>query len=64
MASLTIIGCLTPYTGPNLLNGASSSDADASPFAVVVRNASIGDLSSVMNVVIMIAVCTVGGENL
>ena len=62
MASLTIIGCLTPYTGPTFLNGTSSSDADASPFVVAVRNASIGGLSSVMNVVIMIAVRIVGNS--
>ena len=45
-----------------LLNGTSNSDADASPFAVAVRKASIGGLLSVMNVVIMIAVRIVGNS--
>jgi hypothetical protein len=61
MASLTIIGYLTPYTGPNLLDGTSTSDADALPFVVAARKASIGGLSS-MNVVIMIMVRIVGNS--
>ena len=64
MVSLTIVGCLVPYNEPNLLNGSSSSDANASPFVIAVRNAGVGGLPSVMNVVIMIAVLSVGNSSI
>lgn len=62
MISLTIVGCLVPYTDPSLLNGKSSSDANASPFVIAVKNAGIGGVPSVMNAVIMIAVLSVGNS--
>jgi amino acid transporter len=64
MVSLTIVGCLVPYNDPNLLNGKSSEDANASPFVIAVRNAGIGGVPSVMNVVIMIAVLSVGNSSI
>jgi amino acid transporter len=64
MVSLTVVGCLVPYTDPDLLNGTGSSDANASPFVIAVRNAGIGGVPSVMNVVIMIAVLSVGNSSI
>src|SRR5436853_7905943 len=64
MVSLTVVGCLVPYNEPNLLNGSSSSYVNASPFAIAVRNAGVGGLPSVMNVVIMIAVLSVSNSSI
>ena len=64
MVSLTIVGCLVPYTDPDLLDGTGSSDANASPFVIAVRNAGIGGIPSVMNVVIMFAVLSVGNSSI
>lgn len=61
MVSLTIVGCLVPYTDPSLI-GSSSSDANASPFVIAVRNAGISAVPSIMNVVILIAVLSVGNS--
>ncbi|KAF2477235.1 AAT family amino acid transporter [Lindgomyces ingoldianus] len=63
MVSLTIVGCLVPYNDPNLI-GASSSDANASPFVIAVKNAGISAVPSIMNVVIMIAVLSVGNSSI
>ncbi|KAL3428062.1 General amino-acid permease GAP1 [Phlyctema vagabunda] len=62
MVSLTIVGVLVPYNDPALLNGGGSSDANASPFVIAIRNAGVGGIPSVMNVVIMIAVLSVGNS--
>ncbi|KAF2110113.1 AAT family amino acid transporter [Lophiotrema nucula] len=62
MVSLTIVGCLVPYTDPGLI-GASSSDANASPFVIAVKNAGISVVPSIMNVVILIAVLSVGNSS-
>jgi amino acid transporter len=64
IVSLTLIGLLVPYTEPRLLNGKSSADATASPFVVSIQNAGISGLPSVMNVVIMIAVLSVGNSSI
>jgi amino acid transporter len=64
MVSLTIVGVLVPYTDPLLLNGASSADANASPFVIAVRNAGIQAVPSIMNVVILIAVLSVGNSSI
>ncbi|PVH97629.1 AAT family amino acid transporter [Periconia macrospinosa] len=61
MVSLTIVGCLVPYDDPKLL-GSSSTDANASPFVIAVRNAGIQAVPSIMNVVILIAVLSVGNS--
>ncbi|KAF2867911.1 AAT family amino acid transporter [Massariosphaeria phaeospora] len=63
MVSLTIVGCLVPYTDPSLI-GASSNDANASPFVIAVRNAGISVVPSIMNVVILIAVLSVGNSSI
>ncbi|KAF2007202.1 AAT family amino acid transporter [Amniculicola lignicola CBS 123094] len=63
MVSLTIVGCLVPYTDPGLI-GASSSDANASPFVIAVKNAGISVVPSIMNVVILIAVLSVGNSSI
>jgi len=64
IVSLTLIGLLVPYTEPRLLNGSSSADATASPFVIAIQNAGISGLPSVMNVVIMIAVLSVGNSSI
>lgn len=60
--SLALVGVLVPYNDPGLLNGNGSSDANASPFVIAIKNAGINGLPSVMNVVIMIAVLSVGNS--
>jgi amino acid transporter len=62
VVALTIVGLLVPYTDTRLLS-ASSADAKASPFVIAIKNAGIGGLDSVMNVVIMIAVLSVGNSS-
>jgi len=62
MVSLTIVGVLVPYNNDQLLNGSGSSDANASPFVIAIRSAGISGVPSVMNVVIMIAVLSVGNS--
>ncbi|KAI9053112.1 hypothetical protein LZ554_003381 [Drepanopeziza brunnea f. sp. 'monogermtubi'] len=63
MVSLTIVGCLVPYTDAELLNGTGSQDANASPFVIAVKNAGISVVPSIMNVVILIAVLSVGNSS-
>lgn len=63
MVSLTIVGCLVPYTDEKLI-GSSSNDANASPFVIAVRNAGISVVPSIMNVVILIAVLSVGNSSI
>lgn len=63
IVSLTLIGVLVPYDEPRLLGGTSSADATASPFVIAIQNAGISGLPSVMNVVIMIAVLSVGNSS-
>lgn len=59
--SLTLVGVLVPYTDSRL--GGGSYDASASPFVIAIRNAGISGLPSVINVVIMIAVLSVGNSS-
>ncbi|QKX62461.1 uncharacterized protein TRUGW13939_09622 [Talaromyces rugulosus] len=63
VVALTIVGLLVPYTEDRLINGSSSADAHASPFVIAIENAGISGLPSVMNVVIMIAVLSVGNSS-
>ncbi|KAK4936634.1 histidine permease [Elasticomyces elasticus] len=63
MVSLTIVGSLVPYNDPELL-GASSTDANASPFVIAVKNAGITAVPSIMNAVILIAVLSVGNSSI
>ncbi|KAE8444313.1 hypothetical protein EG329_000623 [Mollisiaceae sp. DMI_Dod_QoI] len=62
--SLLLVGLLVPYDDPRLLNGVSSADAKASPFVLAITNAGIKGLPSVFNVVIMIAVLSVGNSSI
>jgi len=47
-----------------LLNGTGSQDANASPFVIAVKNAGISVVPSIMNVVILIAVLSVGNSSI
>ena len=60
LVSLTIVGVLVPYNDPDLLNGSSSADANV----IAVRNAGIDAVPSIMNVVILIAVLSVGNSSI
>lgn len=59
--SLVLVGLLVPYTEPKLL-GYKNSGSHASPFVIAISNAGIYALDSVMNVVIMISVLSVGNS--
>ncbi|PBP27218.1 hypothetical protein BUE80_DR001933 [Diplocarpon rosae] len=61
IASLAIVGLLVPYDDPRLLSGGSANSA-ASPFVISIKNAGIEVLPSVMNVVILVAVISVGNS--
>lgn len=61
MLSLTFVGLLVPYTDERLI-GASSVDAAASPFVIAIKSHGIHGLPSVVNVVILIAVLSVGNS--
>jgi amino acid transporter len=63
IVSLTIVGLLVPWNNDQLLNGSSSADAAASPFVIAIRLAGVKGLPSVMNVVIMISVLSVGNAS-
>ncbi|KAF2099192.1 amino acid permease [Rhizodiscina lignyota] len=64
VVALTIVGLLVPYNDDRLLGGSSAADATASPFVISIENAGISGLPSVMNVVIMIAVLSVGNSSI
>lgn len=59
--ALTLVGLLVPYNDPRLV-GLSSVDANASPFVIAIEEAGIQVLPSVMNVVVLIAVLSVGNS--
>ncbi|CCC68874.1 hypothetical protein NCAS_0B07900 [Naumovozyma castellii] len=61
MGTLTMIGLLVPYNDKRLI-GASSVDAAASPFVIAIVTHGIKGLPSVINVVILIAVLSVGNS--
>lgn len=63
MVSLTLVSLLVPY-GDSRLLGTSSTDAKASPFVIAINNAGISGLPSVMNVVILISVLSVGNSSI
>ncbi|KAK2759796.1 glyceraldehyde-3-phosphate dehydrogenase 1 [Arachnomyces sp. PD_36] len=64
MVSTTIVGLLVPYTDDQLLGGAHSADANASPFVIAIRNAGLTGFDSIMNVVIIISVLSVANSSL
>ncbi|KAF3314306.1 glyceraldehyde-3-phosphate dehydrogenase 1 [Orbilia oligospora] len=61
LVSLTLVGVIVPYDDPRLL-GTSNVDARASPFVIAILNAGITVLPDIMNVVIMVAVLSVGNS--
>lgn len=64
VVALLLVGLLVPYTNENLLNASSSApDANTSAFVIAIKNAGISGLPSVMNVVIMISVLSVGNSS-
>jgi yeast amino acid transporter len=63
MLALFLVGLIVPYNNPQLLNGTSSVDVKASPFVIAIQNAGINVLPSVMNVVILISVLSVGNSS-
>jgi amino acid transporter len=63
MVSLTVIGCIVPYTEPRLLNKEYTTDIKASPFVIAVQNAGIKVVPSIMNAVILISVLSVGNSS-
>lgn len=62
MVALTLIGLLVPYTDERLLSE-DGNTAAASPFVIAIENAGIEVLPSIMNVVILIAVLSVGNSS-
>ncbi|EXJ81364.1 AAT family amino acid transporter [Capronia epimyces CBS 606.96] len=64
VVSLLLVGTLVPYDDPRLLNGKNNADAKASPFVISIQNAGLQVLPSVMNVVIMISVLSVGNSSI
>ena len=63
IVSLLLVGLLVRSDNERLLSGSSSADAKASPFVISIEEAGISGLPSVMNVVIMIAVLSVGNSS-
>lgn len=61
IVSLTLIGLLVPYNDKRLL-GASSSDANASPFVIAIENAHIKVLPSIFNGVILVSILSVANS--
>jgi amino acid transporter len=61
--SLTLVGLLVPYNDKRLLTG-GSANAAASPFVISIQNAGIEVLPSLMNLVILIAVLSVGNSSI
>lgn len=60
--SLTLVGLLVPYNDPELLSP-SNVGAAASPFVIAINNAHIKVLPSIINVVVIIAVLSVGNSS-
>lgn len=60
IVSLVVVGCMVPYNDSDLTK--SDGTARYSPFVIGIKNAGISGLPSVMNVVIMIAVLSVGNS--
>lgn len=63
IVALTLIGLLVPYTDTRLLSSDDNASAAASPFVIAIENAGIDVLPSVMNVVILVAVLSVGNSS-
>jgi len=64
IVSLTLVGLLVNANNDRLVNGGGSWDATASPFVISIENAGITVLPSIFNVVILIAVLSVGNSSI
>jgi yeast amino acid transporter len=62
IVSLFLVGTLVSSDDIRLLSASSNADATASPFVISIENSFISGLPGVMNVVIMIAVLSVGNS--
>ncbi|CCU82065.1 general amino-acid permease/GAP1 [Blumeria hordei DH14] len=60
--SLTVVSLLVPHGDTRLLG--KSTDANASPFVIAIKNAGIAIVPSIMNVVILVAVLSVGNTSI
>jgi amino acid transporter len=63
IVSLTIIGCLVPYTSEYLLRESAHADASVSPFVIPIKVAGIKILPDIFNGVILCAVLSVGNSS-
>lgn len=63
ISSLSVVGLLVPYNDPRLLSP-GSANAAASPFVISIKNAGIQVLPTIMNVVILMAVLSVGNASI
>ncbi|KAG7880076.1 hypothetical protein KL937_002960 [Ogataea polymorpha] len=60
MCSLTMVGFLVAYNDERLLG--ASTDAASSPFVIAIKDNGINVLPSIMNVVVLVAVLSVGNS--
>jgi yeast amino acid transporter len=63
IGSLTIIGCIVPYTDPRLGVKDNAADVKASPFVIAADLAKIPIIPHIMNAVILISVLSVGNAS-
>ncbi|CAI8497006.1 unnamed protein product [Hanseniaspora opuntiae] len=63
LVALTLVGLLVSHKDPRLI-GTSSADAAASPFVIAIVSHGIKGLPSVVNVVICVAVLSVGNADI
>ncbi|KAJ5433648.1 uncharacterized protein N7458_012804 [Penicillium daleae] len=63
VVSLTLVGLLVRYNDERLIHKSSSANTHASLFVIAIENAGIKVLPSIMNVVIMISVLSVGSSS-
>lgn len=61
LLALFIIGLLVPFNHPNLV-GDHKSDVNASPFVLALANTKSNAFASIMNVVILISILSVGNS--
>ncbi|EGW32147.1 general amino acid permease [Spathaspora passalidarum NRRL Y-27907] len=62
MLTLMLIAFLVPANSPQLLDAQGSSDASASPFVIAIRAGGIKVLPSIFNVVILVALLSIGNS--
>lgn len=63
LVSLTVVGCLVPYTDQRLVNGTNSADVRASPFVIALETAGISGLPSLFNAAVLVAVLSVANSS-